>query len=179
MIFKESAIDGAYIIKLNKHEDNRGFFARSYCENEFKEEGISFNPVQANIGYSKNRNTLRGLHYQVEPHAEAKLVRCVKGKLFDVIVDLRQDSGTYGEWTGVELNADSYTMFYVPRGCAHGYQTLVEETEISYMVSAFYEPKAERGIRWNDPAFDIQWYNKEDLVISEKDQNWPDFKDLL
>lgn len=178
MIFKEAEIEGAYIIKLNKHEDERGFFARSYCEKEFKNEGISFRPVQANIGYSKNKYTLRGLHYQISPHAEAKLVRCVKGKLYDVIVDLRQDSGTYGEWTAVELDAQSHTMFYVPKGCAHGYQTLADETEISYMVSAFYEPDAERGIRWNDPSFDIQWYNTDDMIISEKDRNWPDFTKL-
>lgn len=179
MIFKEAEIEGAYIIELNKHEDKRGFFARSYCENEFKDEGISFSPVQANIGYSRNKHTLRGLHYQVNPHAEAKLVRCVKGKLYDVIVDLRQDSRTYGEWTGVVLDSDNHTMFFVPEGCAHGYQTLADETEISYMVSAFYEPDAERGIRWNDPAFDIEWFNTENLIISEKDQNWPDFKELL
>lgn len=177
MIFKETEIEGAYIIELNKHKDKRGFFARTYCENEFKNEGISFNPVQANMGYSKNRYTLRGLHYQLSPYAEAKLVRCTKGKLFDVIVDLRKDSGTFGNWTGVELDAKSHTMFYVPEGCAHGYQTLVDKTEISYMVSAFYEPSAERGIRWNDPAFEIEWPNTEDMIISEKDQKWPDFND--
>lgn len=176
MIFEKTSIKDAYVIKIEKYADERGFFARGYCEKEFQEHGIPFDIVQANIGNSKGKYTIRGLHYQLEPHAEAKLVRCVKGKLFDVIVDVRPDSSTYKKWLGVELTEDNHTMLYVPKGCAHGYQTLTDETEVFYMVSAFYAPEAERGIRWNDPAFNIEWRESENIVISDKDSGWNDYK---
>lgn len=178
MNFKETEISGAYFIEPNKFEDFRGFFARSYCKKEFKERGISFSPVQANIGYSNKKYTLRGLHYQVKPHQEAKLVRCVKGKIYDVIVDLRSESPTFKKWQGIELKADNHTMVYVPEGCAHGYQTLEDNTEICYMVSAFYEPEAERGIRWNDTEFGIKWKKPDRIIISKKDQSWADFSEM-
>lgn len=177
MVFKETEIAGAFIIEIEKYSDNRGFFARGYCEKEFNEQNISFEMVQANIGFSKKKHTIRGLHYQREPHAEAKLVRCTKGALYDVIVDLRPDSSTYMQWTGVELTSNNHKMFYVPKGCAHGYQTMEDETEIFYMVSAFYAPGFEQGLRWNDPLFNIQWKETDDIIISEKDQTWPDYRD--
>lgn len=176
MIFKETEISGSYIIEPEKFIDDRGFFARGYCEREFKNQGISFNIAQANIGYSKNQYTLRGLHYQAEPHREAKLVRCTSGALFDVIIDLRTESPTYKEWIGVELTEKKHTMFYVPEGCAHGYQTLEDNTEVFYMVSAFYAPDHERGVRWDDPAFNIEWKETKNMIISEKDRQWPDYE---
>lgn len=179
MIFRKGKITGSYIIDIEKYSDERGFFARGYCDKEFEAQGISFDMVQANIGFSMHKHTIRGLHYQTAPHAEAKLVRCTKGALFDVIVDLRKDSPTYREWTGIELTPENRTMFYVPEGCAHGYQTLKDETEIFYMVSAFYAPEYEHGLRWNDPVFNIQWKENEDIIISNKDQNWPNFSDSI
>lgn len=175
MIFKETEIGGAYIIEPEKFEDERGFFARGFCEKEFDEHGIEFKPVQANIGYNNKKNTLRGMHIQVGPHAESKLVRCTKGSLFDVILDLRKDSPTYKKWTGAELTAENRRMLYLPAGCAHGYQTLVDDTEVFYMVSAFYAPGFEKGVRWNDPLFNIQWKEHSDLIISEKDMMWADY----
>ncbi|MEX0928940.1 MAG: dTDP-4-dehydrorhamnose 3,5-epimerase [Balneolales bacterium] len=175
MKFRETDIPDAWEITIDKKSDDRGFFGRGYCEREFREHGIIFNMVQANIGYSKHKNTLRGLHYQVEPDAEQKLIRCLKGAVFDVIADLRPDSATYGQWTGVELTAGNYAMLLVPEGCAHGYQTLTDDAEIFYMVSACYAPGSERGIPWDDPAFNIQWRDSENLIISEKDKNWPEY----
>lgn len=175
MNFKETEIVGSYLIDIEKFSDDRGFFARGYCEEEFANEGISFQMVQANIGFSKNKYTLRGLHYQVASHAEAKLVRCTQGALYDVIVDLRPDSPTYKRWIGVELTSKNRNMLYVPEGCAHGYQTMEDDTEVFYMVSAFYAPDHEQGIRWDDPAFTIQWKETDNITISEKDRQWPNF----
>ncbi|WP_138429443.1 dTDP-4-dehydrorhamnose 3,5-epimerase [Fodinibius saliphilus] len=175
MIFKETKIDGAFVIEIEKLTDKRGFFARGYCEKEFKEQGILFEAVQANIGYNKFKHTIRGLHYQVKPHAEAKLVRCVKGEVWDVIVDVRPESPTYKQWLGVELTENNHTMLFIPEGCAHGYQTLVDNTEIYYMVSAFYAPEAEQGIRWDDQAFNIEWRETEQIFISDKDQKWENY----
>ena len=179
MIFKETEIDGAFIIELEKYEDERGFFARGFCEKEFIQNEIYFAPVQANIGYNKKKNTLRGMHIQIGAHAESKLVRCTKGRLYDVILDLRQDSQTYKKWTGVELSSENRKFFFLPEGCAHGYQTLEDDTEIFYMVSAFYAPEHERGIRWDDPLFNIQWKKDSDLIISEKDRSWDDYSDQI
>ncbi|MEX0686546.1 MAG: dTDP-4-dehydrorhamnose 3,5-epimerase [Balneolales bacterium] len=175
MIFKKTAIEGAYKIILEKRGDERGFFARGYCEHEFKNQGIMFQIIQANIAYNPFRNTLRGLHYQIKPHGEKKLVRCVKGAIYDVIVDLRINSPSYMKWIGVELDAENRTMLYVPKGCAHGYQTLSDDSEIFYMVSAFYAPESERGINWSDPAFNIDWKKGGEMIISDKDKNWPEF----
>lgn len=175
MIFNTTPIDGAFIIDIQKHGDNRGFFGRAFCENEFRENKIPFKVAQANIACSHKKGTLRGMHYQVAPHQEAKLVRCIRGEIFDAIIDLRQDSSSYGKWFGVRLSSDSNRMLFLPEGTAHGYLSLADDTEIFYLVSQFYTPGAEQGIRWNDPAFNIDWPISENLTISEKDQAWPDF----
>jgi dTDP-4-dehydrorhamnose 3,5-epimerase len=175
MIFQPTPISDAYLIDIEKHTDERGFFGRAFCENEFRDAGIPFTVAQANIGYGVRKGTLRGLHYQLAPHEEAKLVRCVKGAVFDVIVDLRTKSQSYGHWFGTELTADSHRLFHVPKGTAHGYLSLEDDSEILYLVSEFYAPGAERGIRWDDPAFDILWPINGNLIISEKDRAWPDF----
>jgi dTDP-4-dehydrorhamnose 3,5-epimerase len=176
MIFKATAINDAFIINIEKIGDERGFFGRAFCRREFEDHGIDFQIQQANIGFSRSRGTLRGLHYQVPPHGEAKLVKCTAGAIFDVILDLRPASSTFKKWISVELTAKSHTMLYVPEGCAHGYLTLADGTEICYLVSQYYHAAAERGVRWKDPAFEIEWPIKEGLIISEKDQNWPDWQ---
>lgn len=174
MIFEKTPISGAFAVHVEKHGDDRGFFGRTWCRREFSDQGLTPEPVQANVGYSAQKGTLRGLHYQKKPHQEAKLVRCVRGKIFDVIVDLRDKSPTRGRWFGMVLEEGVQTMLYAPEGAAHGYMTLADHTEIFYLVSAFYAPEAESGIRWDDPAFDIQWPLTEGLIISDKDRNWPD-----
>ena len=172
MIFTETKLKGAYIIDIKKLEDDRGFFGRAYCQKEFEEYGLNTNLVQANVSFNKKKATLRGMHMQLAPHAETKLVRCTRGAIYDVIVDLRPDSETYKQWIGVELTADNYRMLYVPEGFAHGYITLEDNTDVTYQVTAFYEASAERGHRWDDPAFNIQWPLAPQL-ISEKDRNHP------
>ena len=157
MIFQETSIIGAYIIDIKRIEDERGFFGRAFCQKEMKEYGLNEAVVQTNLSSNKKRGTLRGLHYQQAPHEESKLVRCTRGSLFDVLVDLRKDSPTYCHWFGIELTADSFKMLYVPEGCAHGFITLEDNTDIMYQVSQFYAPGAEKGLRWNDPAFNIVW----------------------
>jgi len=175
MIFKEIKLPGAFIIDIEKYEDDRGFFARAWCQNEFEAQGLNTHWVQANLGFSKKRGTIRGLHYQVAPHAEIKLIRCIRGAVYDVIVDLRPDSPTYKQWLGVELSADNHKMLYIPAGFAHGYQALEDESETFYQVSQFYAPGAEKGLRWNDPTFNIEWPITKNLILSEKDKNWPDY----
>lgn len=174
LVFEPSAIEGAWIIDLQPRLDERGFFARSWCRREFEDHGIDLSVAQANISVSARRGTLRGLHYQLFPHAEAKLVRCTSGGIWDVIVDLRPDSSSYLRWFGVELTAANHRQLYVPSGCAHGYQTLVDATEVCYQVSAFYTPEAERGIRWDDPMFAIEWPISAP-ILSPKDEQWPPF----
>ncbi|MBI4130383.1 dTDP-4-dehydrorhamnose 3,5-epimerase [Candidatus Roizmanbacteria bacterium] len=176
MIFTKTKLSGAYTIDFEKREDNRGFFARSYCEHEFADQGITFRVVQGNTSMSKQKGTMRGMHYQEKPYEEDKLIRCTKGAIYDVIIDLRPDSKTYKQWIGVELSADNYHMLYVPKGCAHGFLTLAPDTEVTYLVSEFYTPSAEHGIRYNDPAFMIQWPDKIQ-VVSKKDASFPDFKE--
>ncbi len=173
MIFRETSLKGAFVIEPEPIEDSRGFFARAWCQREFEAHGLNPGLTQANIAFSRQRGTLRGLHYQANPFAEAKLIRCVKGRVFDVIVDLRPASPTFKEWRGVELAGENYRMLYVPEGFAHGYQALVDDTEVFYLVSQFYTPEAERGIRWDDPAFDIDWPLKCEAVVSKKDRDWP------
>lgn len=172
MIFKETELKGAYLIELEKNLDERGFFARSFCEKEFQDHGISFNPVQANLSYNERCNTLRGMHYQESPYEEAKLVRCVRGSIFDVIIDLRDGSSTKNQSYGVELNRENRKSLFIPKGFAHGFLTLEPNTEVSYLMSDFYLPGKGRGIRWDDPFYDIQWPG-EIHVISEKDEAWP------
>jgi len=175
MIFTETDLKGAYVIEPEKYEDERGYFARVFCQNEFESHGFKLNMVQSNIGLSRKKGTIRGLHYQVYPYAEAKLIRCITGSIFDVIIDLRPESLTYKQWFGIELNSKNGQMLLIPENFAHGYQSLLDETEVFYQVSQFYAPDAERGVRWDDPAFNIQWPEMLDPIISEKDKSWPDF----
>lgn len=176
MQFTETDLAGAFVIDLERHEDERGFFARAWCEREFADHGLDTRVSQCNVSFNEHRGTLRGLHYQVSPHAEVKLVRCTRGAVYDVIVDLRPESATYTRWVGVELTAENRRMLYVPEGFAHGYVTLVDATETFYQVSVPYAPEAERGARWDDPAFGIEWPQTEGLVMSAKDRSWPDFE---
>ena len=174
MIFKETPLSGAFLIELEKREDERGFFARAFCENEFGKQGLVSRFVQINDSLSARRGTLRGLHYQLPPRAETKLVRCVRGALYDVILDLREDSPTFGRSFGVELTADNRRMLYVPKQFAHGFLTTADDTEAFYLVDAFYSPEHERGIRYDDPRFRIEW-PFQPLVVSEKDARHRDF----
>ncbi len=176
MKFTKTDLKDAYIIDLERLSDERGFFARAYCENEFKEHGIDSQIVQANVSYNHKKGTMRGMHFQEEPHGEAKLIRCTKGAIYDAIIDVRQDSPTYKEWIGVELNEENRRMLYVPEGFAHGFITLEDDVEVTYQVSEFYTPGAEKGIKYDDPMFNIDW-PVEVEVISEKDRDWEPFKD--
>ena len=171
MIFTETTVNDAYIVELDKREDHRGFFARTWDKNEFEEHNLNSNLVQCNVSFSKKRGTLRGMHYQKKPFEESKLIRCTKGKIFDVIIDLRTHSSTFKKWFGVELTQENYKMLYVPEGFAHGFQSLEDNSEIIYQVSEFYTPNSELGIHWNDPAFNITW-PIEEKTITEKDNSW-------
>jgi dTDP-4-dehydrorhamnose 3,5-epimerase len=174
MIFTQTELPGAYILDLEKRGDARGFFARTWCQNELSAHGLNVNVVQANMSFSKTKGTLRGMHFQRAPHAETKLVRCTMGAIYDVIVDLRPDSPTFKHWIGVELSAQNHRMLYIPEGFGHGFQTLTDDVEVTYQVTAFYTPGAEGGVRYNDPAFGIEW----PLAVSEisdKDRAWADF----
>lgn len=173
MIFKPTPLEGAYTIDLEMRGDDRGFFARFFCENEFRDAGLESKFVQVNNSLTEKAGTLRGLHYQLPPAAEVKVVRCIRGALWDVILDLRAGSPTFGKWFGAELSAENRTMMYVPRGFAHGFVTLTENTEALYLVSTFYAPDAERGVRFNDPKHGIEWPIAP-VEISDKDRNWPD-----
>jgi dTDP-4-dehydrorhamnose 3,5-epimerase len=180
MIFKETKLKGAYIIELEPILDERGFFARSFCQREFEKYGLNPCVAQCNISYNKKKGTLRGMHYQLSPFEEARLVRCQRGAIYDVIIDLRPDSATYCQWIGLELTAyclpltASYRMLYIPEGLAHGFLTLEDNTEVFYQMSEFYAPGYGRGIRWNDPVFKILW-PADVQVISDKDRNYPNF----
>ena len=173
MIFTESPIPGVFTIDPQILQDDRGFFARGFCSNEFKEQGLEEIYVQCNLSYNKSRGTTRGMHFQKTPHEEVKLVRCISGAIFDVVVDFRKDSPTYLQWFGAELSAENRRMLYVPRGFAHGYQTLTDDAEVFYHVSEFYTPGAEGGLRWNDTKLGIKWPIQETDQISEKDASWP------
>jgi dTDP-4-dehydrorhamnose 3,5-epimerase len=174
MKFVKTKVTAAYIIQPEKKHDNRGFFARVWDAKELQQKGLIGKIAQANMSQSRKKGTVRGLHYQNYPYGEAKIIRCTKGAIFDVIVDIRPKSPTYMKWFGVELNDTNGKMLYVPKYCAHAFQTLKDNTEVSYMVSQFYTPKAERGIRPDDPAFKIKWPLKISS-ISDKDNSWPDF----
>lgn len=175
MKFLETKLKGAYVIELDRREDERGYFTRTFCRNEFEKEGLPGQVVQTNLSYNARRGTLRGMHYQAEPFAEAKLVQCVEGYLYDVIIDLRSDSETYCRWIGVELSAAKGLMLYVPEGFAHGFQTLEDHTAVYYHMFQFFAPHFARGVRWNDPAFGIKW-PLENPIMSEKDRQLPDYK---
>lgn len=174
MKFNKLPLDGAFTIDLQKYEDDRGFFARYYCRKEFEEESLDTNIVQVNNSLSRYKGTLRGIHYQLPPKAEVKIVRCIKGSLFDVILDLRSESETFGHWFGEVLSAENRRMMYVPKGFGHAFLTLEDDTETLYMVTEFYSPDHERGLRYNDPEFQIKW-PFDPVVISDKDKNIPDF----
>lgn len=172
MRFAETDIAGVWVIDAAFHEDERGRFWRAWCEEEFAAHGIAFVPRQANMGFSLRRGTIRGLHYQEPPALEAKLVRCTRGSIWDVALDLRPGSPTHGRWFAVELTAENGRMLLVPEWCAHGYQTLEDSTEIHYMASAMYAPLASRGVRYDDPAFGIPWPLPASAV-SDQDRHWP------
>lgn len=176
MKFVETSLPGAYTIELEKFSDDRGFFARGWCAHEFENHGLASFTAQANISFNYKKGTLRGMHYQVAPYEEVKLVRCISGSLYDVIIDIRKESPTYGKHFGVELSAKNRLMLYVPAGFAHGFQTLEDNTEAFYQVSEFYTPSAEHGIRYDDSKFEIQWPCRLSN-ISEKDASWSDFLD--
>lgn len=175
MIFTETQLKGSYVISIEPIEDERGFFARAWCQQEFENHGLNSDISQCNLSFNHRKGTIRGMHFQIEPYREVKLVRCIRGSVFDVIIDLRMDSDTFKSWIGVELSAENRRMLYVPKGFAHGYQTIDDNTEVFYQVSQFYKPEVERGCRWNDSAFGIKW-PLEVTLISSKDRNYPDFQ---
>jgi len=176
MKFIETKISGAFIIEPTKITDERGFFARTWSKKQFDAHGVISCFVEFNTSFSKTSGTIRGLHYQVPPFREAKLVRCTKGAIYDVIIDLRPESLSYKRWLGVELRADTYKMLYVPEGVGHGFQTLEDDAEVFYPVSQFYSPEFERGVRWDDPMFAIEWPETERVIISDKDRSWRDYR---
>ena len=171
MKFIETKLKGSFVIELEKNIDIRGFFARSWDADIFEEHGINPKIVQCNISFNKKKGTLRGLHYQVQPYEEAKLVRCTRGRIFEIFIDLRPESSTFKQWESIELTDDNYKMLYVPEGFALGFQTLENNSELFYQMSQKYVPEASRGIRWDDPRFDIKWPLKI-TTISEKDKSW-------
>jgi dTDP-4-dehydrorhamnose 3,5-epimerase len=175
VIFTETKLKGAFIVELECIADERGFFARTFCQKEFEAHKLDPCVRQCNISFNKKKGTLRGMHYQVAPYEEAKLVQVTRGAIYDVILDLRPDSTTYKQWAAVELTASNRKMLYIPKSLAHGFQTLEDDTEVFYQMSQFYAPQCARGVRWDDPAFNIQWPLTDELIISAKDQRYPDF----
>lgn len=175
MLFAETKLKGAYLIEIECSEDERGYFARMFCREEFEEHGLNSSVAQCNISYNRKKGTLRGMHYQVAPFAEAKLVTCLAGSIYDVIIDLRADSATYCEWLAVELRGgERRNVLYIPEGFAHGFLTLEDHSEVFYQMSEFYAPQSVRGVRWDDPAFAIQW-PEAPRILSERDRSYPDF----
>ena len=175
MRFQETKLAGVFEIHLEPKADERGFFARTWCREEFRDRGLNDNIVQCSVSLNRRRGTLRGVHYQAAPFAETKIVRCTSGAIYDVVVDLRTQSPTFREWFATVLDAESRGSLYIPEGCAHGFLTLTDESEVLYQMSEFYHPDAGRGVRWNDPAFQIAWPEQVE-VISERDRTYPDFE---
>lgn len=175
MQFRATPLAGAFIIEIDAAVDDRGFFARTWCEREFAAQGIAMPVRQCNISVNRARHTLRGMHYQAAEHAEAKVVNCARGAVHDVIIDLRPGSPTFKRHYAIELNDDNRRMLYIPPGFAHGFETLVDRTEVHYLMSSFYEPSAARGVRWDDPAFGIRWPAPPQM-ISDRDRRFPDFE---
>lgn len=169
MKFIETEIKDVYIVEQEKLSDHRGFFARTFCTNEFADEGIDFTVVQCSVSYNKKRGTLRGLHFQKKPHEEAKIVSCIKGRIYDVAVDLRLGSTSCNRWVAVELNENNNRSLYIPKGCAHGFQTLTDDTTVYYQMNEFYHPESAAGILYNDPTLQINW-PLEETIVSEKDR---------
>ena len=177
MIFTETKLKGAFVIELEKLEDPRGFFARAFCQKEFKEHGLNPNIVQSNVSLNFKKGTMRGMHFQAAPYQEVKMIRCTRGAIFDVIIDLRKNSPTYKRWVSIELTEDNYKMLYIPEDFAHGYLTLKDKSEVIYFVTQFYQPNSQSGVRYNDPAFGIQWPKDVGIkTLVDKDKNWPDYK---
>lgn len=174
MIFTETALKGAFVIEPERLEDERGFFARTWCKREFESHGLGTQWAQCSISFNHKKGTLRGMHFQAAPHAESKLIRCTRGSIYDVIIDLRLDSPTCTQWIFVEMSAQSSKMIYVPEGFAHGFLTLEDDTEVFYQMSEFYAAECAGGVRWNDPTFGIVW-PAEVRVINARDNNFPDF----
>jgi dTDP-4-dehydrorhamnose 3,5-epimerase len=174
MLFADAGLPGAYVIEIEPVVDERGFFARTFCQKELATAGLETKMVQSSLSYNKQKGTLRGMHYQAEPNAEVKIVRCIRGMVFDVIVDLRPTSPSYCRWTGVELSAENHRALYIPKGFAHGFLTLSDDTELEYHISTSYIADSARGVRWNDPAFGIKWPDAP-RVMSSRDQDFPDY----
>ena len=176
MIFRETKISGVYVIEPEKFEDERGFFTHTWSRKEFEKRGLDANIMECNVSFNHKKGTLRGMHFQAPPHGQTKLVRCTRGRAFDVSVDLRPESPTFKEWFGIELSEDNHLMLYIPRELAHGFQSLENNTEVFYQVSSSgYEPNAGRGFRWNDPAFGIEWPSVPERIINARDRQYPDF----
>lgn len=175
MLFNETKLAGVFEIQIEPHSDERGFFARSWCRKEFEGHGLSPRMVQSSISFNSQKGTLRGMHFQASPGAEVKLVRCTRGSIYDVVLDLRVISPTYKNWIAVLLTAENRRMMYIPEGCGHGFLTLEDNTEVFYQMSEFYDAEFARGVRWNDPAFRISW-PEQIKVISDRDRTCPDFK---
>jgi dTDP-4-dehydrorhamnose 3,5-epimerase len=178
MIFNETKLKGAFVIEQELFTDERGFFARSWSEREFAAQNLDARLAECNISYNLRKGTLRGMHFQNAPHAQVKLVRCTSGAIYDVIIDLRPDSETFREWIGVELTAENRRMLYVPAGFAHGFQTLADDTEVFYQMSDVFAPECAGGVRWDDPAFRIEWPDNDGAqrIIIGRDREYPDFK---
>ncbi len=176
MKFVQTRLAGAWLIELEPAVDERGFFARSWCQREFSEHGLDSQLLQCNISYNAKRGTLRGMHYQAAPHGETKLVRVTRGAIYDVLLDVRADSPTFGQWQAFELTADNRLALYIPEGLAHGFQTLSDDVDVFYQMGAFYHPQAARGIRWDDPRFAIAWPEAE-RIISERDRGYALWQD--
>ncbi len=174
MIFTETKLPGAYVIEVEKREDQRGFFGRTFCREEFEAHGLNSQVVQCNTSFNKRKGTLRGMHFQAVPFDEAKLVRCTSGSIYDVIIDLRPASRTFKQHFAVELSAANHRMLYIPENMAHGFQTLEDDTEVFYQMSQMFSAEHARGVRWNDPAFGIEW-PADERIITERDRNYPDF----
>ena len=174
--FTETKLKGAFLIDLEKREDLRGHFARTFCQREFVAYGLKMQVVQCSLSYNQKKGTLRGMHFQVAPHEEAKLIRCTKGAIYDVILDLRRGSPTFKQHFAVELSAKQGNMLFVPEGLAHGFQTIEDDTEVFYQMSEFYAAESSRGVRWNDPAFGISWPEVPERIIIERDQKYPSFE---
>jgi dTDP-4-dehydrorhamnose 3,5-epimerase len=174
VIFLETPLPGAFVLGAESHEDSRGSFTRTFCRREFEEHGLDPQVAQCNLSFNRRRGTLRGMHYQAAPREEVKLVRCVRGAIYDVIIDLRPDSPTYTRHFGIVLSAEERNALYIPRGFAHGFQSLEDGTEVMYQMSEFYSPEHARGVRWDDPAFGIEWPIS-DPIILERDATYPDF----
>ena len=175
MKFLETKLVGVFEIHLELNSDDRGFFARTWCEREFANRGLASKVVQCSVSLSRRKGTLRGIHYQAAPFAEAKIVRCTAGAIYDVVLDLREESTSFKQWFGTVLSAENRNSLYIPERCGHGFLTLAGETEVLYQMSEFYHPESALGVRWNDPAFQIEWPGKVE-VVSERDRTYPDFE---